>query len=415
MGFNKIMSKKNMFLSDLMPVNKAQHMISSLIKNIGTEEISLEDAYKRVLSKEIVSLLNSPPFERSAMDGYAIRAEDTFGFSENSPAKLKIIDTIGAGQVSNTIIKAGEAVKIATGAPIPKGANAVVMEEYTVSQNNDLDVEISIAPGENISPMGEDIETGDIILKKGKILKPQDLALIASAGYSEIEVFKKPKIGVITTGNELIMPQKNISGAEIINSNHYTFKSFVESALAIPTVVHCFDSEKMVEDTFETLLESHDGLISTGGTAISKGDVVVDVTEKIGEVLIHGVALRPGKPFGFGIAHEKPIFLLSGYPVAAMVQADVFVRNNLYKMQGINITPQYILKIASKKIPSSLGRTDYIRSKTENRNVKPLKIKGSGIIRSMVESDSYIIIEENIEGIGKGEECNVLTYDSLIV
>ena len=409
------MSKKKMFLSNLMPVKKAQSMISSSLKNVGIEEISLEEAHKRVLSEEIVSLLNSPPFERSAMDGYAIRAEDTFGFSENNPAKLIIVDTIGAGQVSDTIIKNGEAVKIATGAPIPKGSNAVVMEEYTVTDKDSLWVEMSITPGENVSPMGEDIETGDIVLKKGKILKPQDLAIIASAGYSKIEVFKKPKIGVITTGNELVMPRPDISGAEIINSNHYTFKAFVESALAIPTLIHCFDSAKMVEEEFERLLETHDGLISTGGTAISKGDVVVDVTEKIGEVLIHGVALRPGKPFGFGIAHEKPIFMLSGYPVAAMVQGDVFVRNNLYKMQGIDIAPQCVPKIASRKIPSSLGRTDYIRAKTDGSNVRPLKIKGSGIIRSMVESDSYIVIEENLEGIGEGEECNVLIYDALTI
>jgi molybdopterin molybdotransferase len=189
----------------------------------------------------------------------------------------------------------------------------------------------------------------------------------------------------------------------------------VESALAIPTLVHCVDSHKLVENEFEKLIETHDALISTGGTAISKGDVVVDVTENIGKVLIHGVALRPGKPFGYGIIHEKPIFMLSGYPVAAIVQADVFVRNSLYKMQGIENEPQIIPKIASRKIPSSLGRTDYIRAKTELNMVRPLKIKGSGIIRSMVESNAYIIIEENVEGIGEGEECNVLPYDSLTV
>ena len=211
------------------------------------------------------------------------------------------------------------------------------------------------------------------------------------------------------------MPRTSLNGAEIINSNHYTFKAMVESALAIPTVVHCVDSHKLVENEFEKLIETHDALISTGGTAISKGDVVVDVTENIGKVLIHGVALRPGKPFGFGIIHEKPIFMLSGYPVAAIVQADVFVRNSLYKMQGIENKPQIIRKIASRKIPSSLGRTDYIRAKTELNMVRPLKIKGSGIIRSMVESNAYIIIEENVEGIGEGEECNVLSYDSLTV
>ena len=404
-----------MFLSNLMPVKKAQKIINSSLKMVGIEEISLEDAHMRVLADEITSLLNSPPFERSAMDGYAIRAENTFGFSETNPAMLKIVDSIGAGQVSNKVVRNGEAIKIATGAPIPAGSNAVVMEEYTSSEGDHLKVEISLTPGENVSPQGEDINERDIVLTEGKVLRPQDLAIIASAGYNRVNVFKKPKIGVITTGNELVMPRPDIRGAEVINSNHYTFKAIVEASMAIPTLVHCFDSHKLVEDEFERLLDTHDALISTGGTAISKGDVVVDVTNKMGEVMIHGVALRPGKPFGFGIIHEKPVFMLSGYPVAAMVQADVFVRNSLHKMQGISNKPQIVHKIASRKIPSSLGRTDYIRAETDETMVKPLKIKGSGIIRSMVQSNSYIIIEENLEGIGKGEECNVLLYDSLTI
>lgn len=404
-----------MFLSNLMPVKKAQEIINSSLNRVGVEEISLENAYRRVLAEEVISLLNSPPFERSAMDGYAIRAEDTFGFSETHPAKLRIIDSIGAGQVSNAVVESGKAVKIATGAPIPEGANAVVMEEYTVSNGDYIDVEMSLTPNENVSPMGEDILKGDIVLREGRIIRPQDLAIIASAGYKNVKVYKKPKIGVITTGSELVMPRPDISGAEVINSNHYTFKAFVESAMAIPTLLHCIDSQNLVKEEFESLLETHDALISTGGTAISKGDVVVDVTAEIGDVLIHGVALRPGKPFGFGIVHEKPVFMLSGYPVAAMVQADVFVRKSLQKMQGIKIEPHSVVKIASRKIPSSLGRTDYIRAKTEGNIVRPLKIKGSGIIRSMVESDSYIIIEENLEGIGQGEECNVLLYDSLTI
>lgn len=404
-----------MFLSNLMPVKKAQKIINSSLKMVGIEEISLEDAHMRVLADEVTSLLNSPPFERSAMDGYAIRAENTFGFSETNPAMLKIVDSIGAGQVSNKVVRNGEAIKIATGAPIPAGSNAVVMEEYTSSEGDHLKVEISLTPGENVSPQGEDINERDIVLTEGKVLRPQDLAIIASAGYNRVNVFKKPKIGVITTGNELVMPHPDIRGAEVINSNHYTFKAIVEASMAIPTLVHCFDSHKLVEDEFERLLDTHDALISTGGTAISKGDVVVDVTNKMGEVMIHGVALRPGKPFGFGIIHEKPVFMLSGYPVAAMVQADVFVRNSLHKMQGISNKPKIVHKIASRKIPSSLGRTDYIRAETDETMVKPLKIKGSGIIRSMVQSNSYIIIEENLEGIGKGEECNVLLYDSLTI
>jgi len=404
-----------MFLTNLMPVKEAQKIINNSITPTGKEEIMLEEAHLRVLAENVQSQLNSPPFKRSAMDGYAIRAEDSFGFSESNPAIFEIIDTIGAGQVSGKLVNHGEAVKIATGAPIPEGADAVVMEEYTLSEGTTLEVEMSLTPGENVSPMGEDFRTEDIVLRKGKILKPQDLAIIASSGYEKVEVYNKPKIGIITTGTELVMPRPNINGAEIINSNHFTFKAIVEASMAIPTLVHCIDNEKLVQDQFELLLEDHDAIITTGGTAISKGDVVVDVTDKIGEVLVHGVTLRPGKPFGFGKVDKKPVFMLSGYPVAAMVQADVFLRNSLYKMQSIDYTPQSVTKIASKKVPSRLGRTDYIRAKTDGSMVRPLKIKGSGIIRSMVESDSYILIEENLEGIDEGAECNVILYDSLTI
>jgi len=404
-----------MFLTNLMPVQEAHDVIRSTLKTVGTENIALEDAHMRVLAEDIRSNLNSPPFERSAMDGYAIKAENTFGFSETNPAKFKIIDTIGAGQLSNEVVKSGQAVKISTGAPIPEGADAVVMEEYTNSESEHLEVETSVTPGENVSPMGEDFRKNDLILKHGKLLRPQDLAIIASSGFSSVEVYKKPKVGIITTGTELVMPKSTLKGAEIINSNHYTFKAVVEASLALPSLVHCIDSEQVVKDQFESMLSDHDVLVTTGGTAISKGDVVVDVTEELGEVSIHGVALRPGKPFGFGTVEGKPVFMLSGYPVAAMVQSDVFLRNSLYQMQGIEYKPQSVTKTTSKKIASSLGRTDYIRAKTDGSMVRPLKIKGSGIIRSMVESNSYILIEENLEGINEGAECNVILYDSLTV
>lgn len=404
-----------MFLFELIPVLDALTIIKSVNIEINTEKVPLESAYNRVLAEDVLALFDSPSFDRSAMDGYAIKAEDTIGFSDSNPAHLKIVDRIGAGKKSEVTLKNGEAVKIATGAPIPKGANGVVMEEFTYEQEDDLEVLTSITPGENVSPAAEDFKKGDSILKSPKHLRPQDVGLISSAGYNEIEVFKKPKIGIITTGNELVMPGEEIKDAQIINSNYFTLKALVESTLAIPEVIHAQDDAEVVKGKIKEFLKTCDAIITTGGTAISKGDVVVDVVDEMGKVLIHGVSLRPGKPFGFGVIDEKPIFMLSGYPVASMVQFDVFVRDYLLKMQNIYRTPQIIKKNTSKKIASTLGRTDYIRAKVDGNNVIPLKIKGSGIIRSMVDSDSYIIIEENVEGIVEGEECNVLLYDSLKV
>ncbi|MEN4006540.1 MAG: molybdopterin molybdotransferase MoeA [Methanobacteriaceae archaeon] len=402
-----------MFLSQLTPVKDALSIINSIEVRIDIQSISLEDSYNRVLAEDLEALFDSPLFKRSAMDGYALKAEDTFGFSDSNPAYLKIVDRIAAGEKSRVALKKGEAVKIATGAPIPQGADGVVMEEYTYEQDDNLEVLTSIAPGENVSPAAEDFKKGDIILKSPKHLRPQDVGIITSAGYDKIKVFKKPEIGIITTGNELVMPGASIEDAQIVNSNYFTLKALVESVLAIPHLTHAQDERELIKEKIHEFIKSCDVVITTGGTAVSYGDVVVDVVDEIGEVLIHGVSLRPGKPFGFGVIDKKPVFMLSGYPVAAMVQFDVFVRDYLLKIQNIYRTPQLIKKIVSKKIASTLGRTDYIRAKIDGNRVHPLKIKGSGIIRSMVESDSYIIIEENLEGIGEGEECDVLPYDSL--
>jgi len=404
-----------MFLSELMPVKQAHRLIKNTLTQTSTEKILLEEAYKGILAQDVTSLLDSPHFDRSAMDGYALQAQDTFGFSERNPATLTIIDRIGAGTVSNATVRKGEAVKIATGAPIPIGADSVIMEEYTQEREDHLEVESSVTPGENVSFQGEDIKRGDVVLKKGKILQPQDLAIIASAGYSNVEVYRKPRVGIITTGSELVTPKSNIHGAEVINSNHYTLKALIESSLAIPELIQCKDEAELVENEFKKMLQKNDVLITTGGTAISKGDVVVDVADKLGEVMIHGVSIRPGKPFAYAKIDNKPVFMLSGYPVAAMVQFDVLVSEHLLEMQNLNWKTPTVKKTAARKIPSTLGRTDYIRAKTVGDKVKPLKIKGSGIIRSMVESDSYIVIEENLEGVMEGEMCDVLLYNSLRV
>lgn len=402
-----------MFLSKLIPSEDAKKIISNCLKPTKVEEIKLEEAYSRVLSQKIISNLDSPPFDRSAMDGYAIQAEDTFGHSEKNPVQMKIVDRIGAGEKSDVNLEKGEAIKIATGAPLPVGANAVVMEEFTHPEGDFLQVETSLTPGENVSPRGEDFSSDDLVLEKGKLLNPAELGIVASTGFNHVSVFKKPKIGVIITGSELVMPKQDIKGAEVINSNHFTIKSMVESCLAIPEMFHSVDNADNVEELFKSLLDEYDAIITTGGTAISKGDVVVDVAQKLGEVLFHGVAMRPGKPFAFAQIQGKPVFMLSGFPVAAMVQFDVFIRNALFEMQGLTRDPLIIQKKAAKKIPSSLGRIDYVRAKIDGELVHPLKTKGSGIIRSMVESDSYIVIPENQEGVMQGEECDVLPYQSL--
>ncbi|WP_066972827.1 molybdopterin molybdotransferase MoeA [Methanobrevibacter filiformis] len=402
-----------MLLSKFIPLKEAREIVNNHQKVTKKEVINLHDGYLRVLAEEIKSLHNSPPFDKSAMDGYAVIAEDTFGASNSNTINLKIIDRIGAGEYSTKKIAKGEAIKVATGSPVPDGATGVLMEEYTLSDGDDLEIHSQVTPMENIAPLGEDIQIGDIIVRDKTVLRPQELGLIASAGFYEISVYKKPKIKLIITGNELVDPAPTIDKAQIINSNQYTITSMIKSAGADIEITHARDDFEDVKDLLLKESNNYDLLITTGGTAISKGDVVVDAVDAIGEVMFHGVAIRPGKPIGFGMINETPIFMLSGYPVAAMAQFDIFLRHYLFKMQNIDFSYKIIKGTSGVKIPSNLGRTDYVRAFTSDNTVKHALNKGSGIIRSMVEANSYLIIDENQEGIYKGDEVDIIFFDSL--
>jgi molybdopterin molybdotransferase len=402
-----------MFLSKLLPLNEALSKIDGVQKITETEKINIKECHNRVLGEEIYSAHDSPPFDKSAMDGFALIAEDTFGASQSNPKYLKIIDQIGAGDFSDKEISSGEAIVIATGAPIPKGANAVLMKEFTSSNGDDLEVQSQVAPKENISPRGEDIIKGDNILNSNSFIRPQEMGLIASAGYGEIKVFKKPKVKLIITGNELVEPSKTLNKAQIINSNQFVIKSMIESAGAICEVSHEYDDFRNLKNTINKSSNEYDVVITTGGTAISKGDLVVDVVSSVGDVLFHGVSIRPGKPAGFGIVNDTPVFMFSGQPVAAMGQFDIFARKFLFKMQGLDYNFHITKRESRVKIPSTLGRTDYIRAVSDDNFTHHVLNRGSGIIRSMVEANSYIIIDENDEGIEKGDLVDIIFFDSM--
>lgn len=404
-----------MFLSKLDSVQNAIKLISDNQKLTEVEEISIHDAHKRVLAEDIMAYHDSPPFDKSAMDGFAVIGENTFGASQSAPKQLKIIDAIGAGDFSEKTVGEGEAIVIATGAPIPKGANAVLMKEYTTADGDDLTIYSQVVPGENISPKSEDIEKGQKILDKNTFIRYQELGLIASAGYDKVKVFKKPRVKVIITGNELVEPTKDeIDKAKIINSNQFTIKAMIEDSGAIVDIGHAGDTFDEVRQAILEASQDYDVIMTTGGTAISKGDVVLDVVDDIGEILFHGVAMRPGKPAGAGIVNGKVIFTFSGQPVAAMGQFDVFARKYLFEMQGRPFEFDIVKRVSQLKIPSQLGRTDFIRAVSDNEHAKHVLNRGSGIIRSMVEANSYIIIDENDEGYQKDDIVDVVFFNSLL-
>ena len=404
-----------MFLSKLESISNAKKLISDAQKVTEIEEISIYDAHKRVLAEDIQAFHDSPPFDKSAMDGFAVIGENTFGASQSAPKQLKIIDAIGAGDFSDKTVGDGEAIVIATGAPIPEGADAVIMKEYTTEDGDDLTIYSQVTPGENVSPKSEDIKKGSIILSKNTFIRYQELGLIASAGYDTVKVYKKPKVKLIITGNELVEPtKKEIDKAKIINSNQFTIKAMVEDSGAICEIGHAGDTFDEVKQAVLDASKEFDVIMTTGGTAISKGDVVLDVVDDLGEILFHGVAIRPGKPAGAGIVNDKMIFTFSGQPVAAMSQFDMFARKYLFEMQGRPFDFHILKRESQLKIPSQLGRTDFIRAVSDDDYAKHVLNRGSGIIRSMVEANSYIIIDENDEGYQKGDIVDVVMFDSLL-
>ena len=404
-----------MFLSKLDSLENAIKLVSDNQKVTETEEISIYDAHKRVLAEDIMAFHDSPPFDKSAMDGFALIAEDTFGASNSVPKEFKIIDAIGAGDFSSKRVGQNEAIVIATGAPIPEGANAVLMKEYTTTDDDDLTIYSQVTPGENISPKSEDIEKGQKILDKNTFIRYQELGLIASAGYDTVKVFKKPRVKIIITGNELVEPTKEeIDKAKIINSNQFTIKAMVEDSGAIADIARAGDTFDEVKQAISDASEDYDVIMTTGGTAISKGDVVLDVVDDLGEILFHGVAIRPGKPAGAGIVNGKMVFTFSGQPVAAMSQFDMFARKYLFEMQGRVFDFHIVKRTSLLKIPSQLGRTDFIRAVTDDEYARHVLNRGSGIIRSMVEANSYIIINENDEGYQKDDIVDVVLFDSLL-
>ncbi len=384
--------------------------------NPEKEDIFLIDGNSRVLAQELMVTVDVPPFNRSAMDGYAVISEDLTIASSSKPKILRVIDEIGAGNISNHILNRGEAIKIATGAQMPIGSDAVVMEEDVDYQDEKIKITSPVGLNQDVSLKGEDLKEGEVILREGQVLGPHHLAVIASAGHNKIKVFKKPNIGVIITGNELEDPSSDLKPGMIINSNKYALKGVIEDSMAIANIKNCPDNREKLLQEVKNSVDQYDAVITTGGTAISKGDLIVDIIEELGEVPVHGVSIKPGKPFGLGIIKEKPVFMLSGYPVAVAVQYDILVRDFILKMQMVNTKFETVKAIAGADIRSSRDKYNVIRAEYNEDEgiVYPIRTK-AGINKSILISNCYIIAEEGIGKIKKGDNCKILKYSSFKV
>jgi molybdopterin molybdotransferase len=402
----------------LTAVNEAlrKFLAETQIKKPKTAVIPLSSALNRVLAEDIIAEEDLPRFDRSAVDGYAVKAEDTFEASQFKPKTLQITEEIA---LSN-----GQAKRVWTGNPIPKGANAVVMLENTRQINNKLDVWASVAPGENVSKKGEDISKGEIAVKVGTRLKPHHLGLIASLGIAEVKVFEKPKIAILATGDELInlsaKPQEN----QIFEANRLILSGMCHELGAEPIDLGIAkDDVNEIISKIKTGLERADAVITTGGTSVGVSDFVPEAVNKIGEpgVIVHGVAMRPAMPTALAIARGKPIIILSGNPVAAIFGFEVFARPLICRMLGLKHEEQRptIKAKLTRRVNTFLGRKTFVRVRVFQHHgeffAEPISARGSGIISTMTKANGYVVAPENREGLEEGETVPVCMFDDVEV
>jgi len=384
---------------------------------VDSEVVSVYEACGRILAEDIVAKIDVPHFDRSAVDGYAVRAEDTFGASVTNPIVLKLSGEVEIGE-KPCELREGEAVRVSTGSALPKGANAVVMLEYTREFDGHVEIYKAVTPWENVSRKGEDAKAGEIVLKKGEILQPQDVGIISALGYSEIRVLKKPKVAVISTGNELVEVGKELEIGKIVNSNSPMLCCAVREFNCEP--VYLGIARDNVDELMTKLsegVEIADIVLITGGTSVGKRDLVPDAVGKLGRVVVHGVAMKPGMPTGLGVIDGKPILLLPGFPVATLIAFYTFFPEILARITGVRVVGRKWSKVKAvltRRIPSQPGVRTFTRVVVEDGRAEPIRTSGSGILTSMIKANGLVIVPEDREGFEEGEEVDVILIRDIV-
>ncbi len=376
--------------------------------------VPLNEALNRVLEIDMIAKDDLPRFDRSAVDGYALRAEDTIGASQFKPVIFQITEV--------EEVDSKQARQVWTGNAIPKGANAVVMIENTKRRDGELEVWVQLALGGNVSKKGEDVKKGENVVKVGTRLKPYHLALLAALGNGEVKVVEKPRIAILATGNELAEVGSKLSGSQIFESNRVMLSAMCRELDAEPVDLGIAkDDVDEIAEKLRTGLRNCDAVITTGGTSVGGVDLVPDAVNKVGKpgVVVHGVALRPAMPTALAVLEGKPVMILSGNPVAAIIGFEVFARPLICKMLGISKEePRPVVKaVMARKVATALGRKTFVRVRVLKKNgeflAEPVSARGSGAISTMTRGNGFIIVPENREGVTEGERVTVHLFGNV--
>ncbi|AMM53832.1 molybdenum cofactor synthesis domain-containing protein [Pyrococcus kukulkanii] len=394
----------------VIPLEEALKVVLSFKLPVEVEEVDLANALGRIVAEDVYSPIDVPPFDRATVDGYAVRAEDTFMASEASPVKLKVVGEVHAGEVPSIELGKGETVYISTGAMLPKNADAVIQFEDVERVNDEIIIQKPAYPGLGVMKKGADIEKGKLLIKKGTKLTFKETALLSAVGIHKVRVFKRPRVAVISTGNEVVLPGQELKPGQIYDINGRAITDAVNELGGEGIFIGIAqDNRDSLKELIERAIEVGDLIILSGGASGGMRDLTASVIEELGEVKVHGIAIQPGKPTIIGIVKGKPIFGLPGYPTSCLTNFTLLVAPLLLKSLGREGKVKKVKAKLKHKVFSVKGRRQFLPVKLEGNIAVPI-LKGSGAVTSFIDADGFIEIPENVESLDEGEEVEVTLF-----
>jgi len=402
----------------LMTFDEAKKTISLRVKPepLGTEEVSLLETYNRVLAEDVTSTLDIPPFNRSTVDGYAVKAEDTFGAEENQPIKLKVCGVVNVGEPPKISVAGGEAAEIVTGAPVPEGANAVVMIEKAERENNKLSVYSAVTREENVMKKGADIKKGETVLKAGQILSSREIGVLAALGTARVKVHMVPNVAVLSTGAEVTEPGKKLPLGKIFDINAYSLSAAVLESGGKPVYLGVVpDVKTELRRALEHALACADMVITSGGVSVGPKDLMPQTVSSLGKpgLIVCGVAVKPGKPTMVALIGNKPVFSLPGHPTSALLMFHLLARPVIQLLSGRPAEKTVKVKaVAATRMFSAKGRRTFVmiklkRDRSDQLIAEPVETGASGAITTLAKADGFVEIPENQQFVDTNDEVTV--------